>query len=736
MSEGLVELVDPLVGTDSHYGFSTGNCLPICALPFGMNHWSPQTAEGSWFFDRRARKLQGIRLTHQPSPWIGDYGHLLVAATTGPLQVGPAARASAFRLDRSIVRPSELGFDLLRFRCRIECAPTIRGAVFQFRFPEEGVGRVFLEPCAGEGWIKIDPDHRVVHGFTSGNSGGCPSGFATWFVARFDRPITGCGATSEAKSASDELEATGLRAGAYLEFEGGSEEPVTMRIATSFIDLEQAERNLAREIGDESFDEARERSTRVWNDNLSRIRIEDHDLAAKRTFYTCLYRTMLFPRIWHEEDARNRLIHFSPFNGKVHDGPLYTDNGFWDTYRTMYPLLALLAPERLAQILEGWTNAYKEGGWFPQWASPGYRSCMVGTHVDAVMADGIARGIDQFDVKSALEGMLKHADQPGDASGSFGRLGIEEYKSLGYVADDRTTASVARTLDYAYDDFCIAQVACATGDCESGGRLRERAGSYRNLWDPQIGFMRGKLAGGEWRPDFSPYQWGNPYVEGGPWQSSWSVPHDPAGLISLAGGAEAFTARLEELLTTAPHFEAGSYVFEIHEMTEMACANFGQYAHSNQPVHHILYLFAAAGKPWRTQYWVRRVMDELYTPNSFPGDEDNGEMSAWYVLNALGIYPLCPGHPSWVFGAPRFKKATVHLDGGRHLTIASQGEGVYVDSISLNGNPAEALWLSHSDIANGGALIFHRSSTPKEALVTDPALLPFSLSTSGAPGTR
>jgi predicted alpha-1,2-mannosidase len=728
MSVGLVELVDPLVGTDSHYGFSTGNCLPICSLPFGMNHWSPQTAEGPWFFDRRARKLQGIRATHQPSPWIGDYGHFVVMATTGPLQTSPATRASAFRLEESRVKPCELRFDLQRYRCRIECAPTIRGSIFRFTFPESGVGRVYIEPCAGESWAKVDPSCNAVYGFTRGNSGGCPANFACWFVAKFDRPFTASGTLLDARSSSCDLEASGNRAGSYVEFEGGGAEPVTMRIATSFIDLEQAARNLAREIGDASYEEIAERAARVWNDNLGKIEIEDDDVTAIRTFYTCLYRTILFPRIWHEEDRNNREIHFSPYDGQVHEGPLYTDNGFWDTYRTEYPLLALLHPERLAQMLEGWTNSLKEGGWFPQWASPGYRACMVGTHVDAVMADAVVRGITNFDVQSALAGMLKHAFKPGDDAGNFGRVGIEEYEKLGYVADDVRTASVARTLDYAFDDFCIAQVAQAVGDQTSANRLRERAQSYRNVWDPKVGFMRGRNANGEWRPDFNEFRWGDPYVEGGPWQTSWSVPHDPAGLIELLGGPDRLSDRLETMLTTAPHFEVGTYRFEIHEMTEMATADFGQYAHSNQPVHHVLYMFTAAGRPWRTQYWVRRVMETLYGPHQYPGDEDNGEMSAWYVLSALGLFPLCPGHPSWVYGTPLFRKTIVHLEGKPPLVLSKEGSGIYLESVAVNGVPTDRLWIDHETVARGGELTFKSTDLPAEEPITDPERLPFSLS--------
>jgi predicted alpha-1,2-mannosidase len=291
-------------------------------------------------------------------------------------------------------------------------------------------------------------------------------------------------------------------------------------------------------------------------------------------------------------------------------------------------------------------------------------------------------------------------------------------------------SATARSLDYAYDDFCISQVAEALGKHEDAAMFRERALNYEKSYDTTTGFMRGRNEDGSWLEPFNPTTWGNPYVEGGAWQSTWSVPHDPSGLISLMGGPEPFTAKLDEFLTCAPRFEVGTYGFEIHEMTEMACADFGQYAHSNQPVHHVLFLYASAGKPWRTQYWVRRVMEELYSPEDLPGDEDNGEMSAWYVLNALGIFPLCPGHPSYVFSTPLFDKVRLKRDGRDDLVITSSGNGpdrFYVGGISVDGTPTQALSISHSDFLSAREIAFTMSDTPVERVVADEDL-PFSMS--------
>ena len=731
MPDGLLRHVNVLQGTDSHHGFSKGNTLPLVAMPFGMNHWSAQTQEGRWFFSPHDRKLQGIRCTHQPSPWMADYGHFTVMANTGAERhLSPGKRARAYRGEFA---PSHLAVALLNDGTEIEMVPTLYGACFLFEFPGTDGGRVVLEPCTGVSRVEIR-DNRTVVGHVTGNSGGVPEGFAHYFAVRFLSPFKNVSGFM-GDEPTDAVE--GERLGFFAEFEFTPREEwpepegevVTMDIATSFISVEQALANLDADNRD-TFEAMRSLARVDWENNLGRIEVESDDEDALATFYSCLYRTQLFPRVWHEAVAESRtphpqplspggergaLRHRSPYDGQVHDGPLYTDNGFWDTYRTEYPLLALLQPDQLAEILQGWTNAYKEGGWFPQWATPGYRACMVGTHIDAVMADGITRGVTGFEVEKAREGLLKHADEVGDPDGAWGRIGIEDYKRLGYVSADHHE-SVARSLDYAYDDWCIAQI--ATG--AERERLLARAGSYANLYDPEVGFMRGRNADGSWLEPWDEFRWGSPYVEGGPWQSSWAVQHDAAGLIRLMGGEAAFVEKLDRMLTTPPYFTTGAYGFEIHEMTEMAQAGFGQYAHSNQPVHHALYLYNAAGRPWRCQKEVRRVMAEMYTPGDLPGDEDNGEMCAWYVLSALGLFPLTPGSGQWTLGSPLFRRATVHLPSGKDLVIEAlenSSENVYVRSVSWDGKRLDRLFLTHEEIAGGGTLRFEMASTPDETVV-------------------
>ena len=729
--DGLVLLVNPLQGTASQHQFSTGNCLPLVCRPFGMTHWSPQTDEGPWLFSSEARKLQGVRATHQPSPWISDYGHFTVMAQTGPLALSAGQRSSGYRLDKAIVKPHHFRADLIRYRTTLEVTPTERCAFFRFTFPANETGRVILQPFAGQSHVEAGDDGQTLTGFTRANSGGAPNNFACYFAAVFSRPWTRVH-LFHGNHVLDGTARAGDRIGAFAEFDADASPVVEMRVATSFISVEQAQRNLEREIGERGFDEIKDEGERIWNEGLGRITIEGATERQRQTFYTCLYRAQLFPRVWYEHDADDKAVHYSPYDGQIHGGVLYADNGFWDTYRTVYSLLSIIYPERLTDILNGWVNAAKEGGWFPRWSSPGYRACMIGTHMDAVIADAYVKGFRDFDIEAAYTAMLRNAFEPTDG-GDFGRWGLSEFDEQGYVPADKYESATACTQDYSYNDWCIAQVAQGLGRTDDARRLLARAGNFRNVYDPGVGFMRGKNADGTWEEPWREFAWGGAYVEGGPWQSTWAVPHDPAGLIALMGGTEAFVAKLDKMLALPPHFEAGTYGFEIHEMTEMAVADFGQYAHSNQPVHHVLYLYAYAGQPWKTQQWVRRVLDELYSPDpdGLAGDEDNGEMASWYVLSALGIYPVCPGHPSYVLGAPLFPRATISVQGGNSLAITGEGnsaENVYVQDVRWNGETYGKTWVSHDSLVGGGELAFTMGQVPKTDQKYGDDDLPYSLS--------
>ena len=725
--QNLVRYVDPLQGTDSSGNFSRGSTLPLVARPFGMTDWALQTGEGNWgwWFSPQARALQGVRATHQPSPWMGDYGYFTVMAQTGKRYLKASQRASAYRPDETTIEPHYLRVPLRRFSTLLEMTPTERCSMFRFTFPRNETGRVIVQ-MEGTSQVKIEREKGLISGFTRTKPDGSPENFACYFVARFSRPWQNVQLALEDKIDEKAAQQDGNQASAAIEFAAeNSNAPVVMQIGTSFISTEQALQNLNNEVGNQSFESIRAQGQSQWNEALNRITVTGATPEQLQTFYSCLYRAHLFPRMFHETDAQGHTVHYSPYDGKIHDGVSYTDNGFWDTYRTVWPLFSLLQPDRYGEMVEGFLQGYREGGWMAQWPSPGYRVSMPGTHGDAVIADAVVKNIGGFDVKEAYAAITKHANQASSQRGA-GRSKVAEYLQLGYVP-----GSVSETLDFAYDDFCISQVAYSLGLKDDATKYRQRALNYRNIYDPQVGFMHAKNAEGQWFSNFNQYEWGGPYVEGGPWQSSWAVQQDPAGLIALMGGQQKFLAKLDQMMIEPPRYDVGGYGQEIHEMTEMAVTHFGQYGHGNQPVHHILSLFAAAGQPWKTQYWTRRVMNELYSPQGFAGDEDNGEMASWYILNALGIYPLCPGRPEYVLSSPLFKSVHLRVPGHTNLTIEApnnSSQNLYVQKVTVNGKPYAPLWIPHQTLTQNGRLRFDMGPRP---LVRDywktPELLPHSI---------
>jgi predicted alpha-1,2-mannosidase len=621
----LVTRVNILQGTHSERDYSTGNTLPIVARPWGMHHWSLQTQQSPWMFHPDHRKLQGIRLTHQPSPWMNDYGNIVVAAFTGPIFQEIDHQAAAYRLEEAVLHPHYLRTELLRYRIGLEMSPTERGAIFRFRRLGAEALRVRLFFSGEHEWAATENPRRF-QGVSRNHVSGVAGDFGLRFVLEFDTAPTRCVAAKN---------------GCVFEF---SAEVATleMRLAGSFLSTEQAAVTLDQELAGQTLEAVAVEGERIWNDQLARVPFTPRDAEQARVFYSCLYRSLLFPRFLDERTAEDRVVHYSPYDGACHEGPLCADSGFWDTYRTLYPLLALYYPDTLRRMLEGWLSACREAGWSPKWPSPGSRDCMIGTHYNVIVADAVARGITDWKVEEAFSYLWKDATVPSEDP-HFGRMGLEDYLRLGYVPADKYHHATSATLDYAYDDFCISRVARFLGKDREAEELERRAGNYRNVFDPAVGFMRGRNADGTWREPFCEFEWGGPFIEGGAWQHTFNVPHDPAGLAALFGGNEALCRKLDAMLAAPRHFTVGDYPCEIHEMTEMAMADFGQYAHSNQPVHHFLMLYALAGQPEKATHWIHRVANELYSVDGFAGDEDNGEMAAWYVFACLGRFPTCPG---------------------------------------------------------------------------------------------
>ena len=715
VADDWVGYVNPLMGTQSEFALSAGNTYPAVAMPWGMHFWTPQTGAmgDGWTYTYSAHQLRGIKQTHQPSPWINDYGQFSVMPVVGR-RITEEQRKSWFSHKAETAMPYYYSVYLADHDVVAEVVPTERAALFRFTYPATDSAAVVIDAFDHGSCVTAVSGRRVV-GYTTRNSGGVPEGFRCWFVAEFPDTVRSISLWSGEGEVSDT--ATRLVAdhtGAYIRLPRMQRgQTVTMRVASSFISAEQAERNLLElDSCGGTFEAIREHGRSVWNNTLGRIAIEAPD-SVKRTFYSCLYRSVLFPRRFYEWGGDGRMLHRSPYDGQVHTGPLYTDTGFWDTFRSLFPLLNLVYPERNAEMQEGLLNAYRESGFLPEWASPGHRDCMVGNNSASVVADAIVKGVTPRRLWQPLyEAMIRTSNSHHPTVNSTGRAGWRLYNRLGYVpCDSGINESVARTLEYAYDDWCIAQVGHLLKRPHNEVSVYEkRAQNYRNVFDPSTHFMRGRRADGAFASPFNPLKWGGDFTEGNAWHYTWSVFHDVDGLISLMGGRDAFVARLDSVFSAPPLFDCSYYGQVIHEIREMQVMNMGNYAHGNQPIQHMIYLYDYAGQPRKAQRWLRTVADRFYsaTPDGYCGDEDNGQTSAWYVFTALGFYPVCPASTTYATGTPLVQRAAIRLPQGRPLTIRADGSDRdwRVRRILVNGQPAPVPFLDHSVLTAGGNVTF------------------------------
>ena len=577
-----------------------------------------------------------------------------------------------------------------------------------------------IDPFDKGSYVKIDAANNRIIGYSTKNSGGVPDNFKNYFVIEFDKPFTYKATVADSCISVGKAEQEANHAGAIIGFATRKGEKVHARVASSFISQAQALENL-KELGNDSFDVLVEKGKTAWNEALGRIEVEGGNLDQYRMFYSCLYRSLLFPRKFYEIDANGQVVHYSPYNGQVLPGYMYTDTGFWDTFRCLFPLLNLAYPSINKEIQEGLVNTYKESGFFPEWASPGHRGCMVGNNSASVLVDAYMKGVKVDDLKTLYEGLLHGTKNVHPEVSSTGRLGYEYYNKLGYVpCDVKIHENAARTLEYAYDDWCIYKLAKELKRPKKEVKLfAERAMNYKNLFDLETKLMRGKKENGEFMKPFSPLKWGDAFTEGNSWHYTWSVFHDPQGLIDLMGGDKAFVSMLDSVFSVPPVFDDSYYGFVIHEIREMTVMNMGNYAHGNQPIQHMIYLYNYAKQPWKAQYWLRQVMNKMYTPtpDGYCGDEDNGQTSAWYVFTALGFYPVCPGSNEYVVGAPLFKKATIHLENGKDVTIEAplnSEENLYIKEMKLNGKSYTHNYFSHEDLVNGAKIQIEMSNLPNE----------------------
>jgi len=731
----LTSLVNPLMGTDSDFKLSNGNTYPAIARPWGMNFWTPQTGKmgNGWGYTYDAYKIRGIKQTHQPSPWINDYAAFSFLPETDSLRIDENKRASWFSHKAEIAHPYYYSVYLADYDVTAEVTPTERAAIFQFTFPDKDHSWILLDAFDGGSSVKIIPEERKIVGYCQNNHGGVPGNFHNYFVAVFDKDFE-VTQTWKEENLQNANEAKGFHTGAVVGFKTKKGEKVHVKVASSFISPEQAELNLQREIGDKTFDDIKNEGQAIWEKELSKIKVEGGTDEQRRTFYSSLYRVLLFPRKFYEINADNKVVHYSPYNGKVLPGYLFTDNGFWDTFRAVFPFFTMMYPELNSHIMEGLANTYKESGWLPEWASPGHRDCMIGSNSASLIADSYLKGIRGYDIQTLYDAILKNTKGYNKDVTSVGRYGADYYNKMGYIPYDvGIRENTARTLEYAYDDFCIWKLAKALNrPQEEIDLFKKRARNYKNVFDPEHKLMRGKNEDGTFQSPFSPYKWGDAFTEGNSWHYTWSVFQDVEGLKELMGGDKDFVAMLDSVFVVPPIFDDSYYGFPIHEIREMQIAGMGNYAHGNQPIQHMIYLYNFSRQPWKAQKHVREVLNKLYNPQSdgYCGDEDNGQTSAWYVFSAMGFYPVCPGSNQYVFGAPLFNKITLKLENGKTFVINApnnSAKNLYVDDVKLDGKEWNKNYITQEAIENGGELDFTMAATPNKTRGTTKESWPYSM---------
>lgn len=728
-----VDYVNPLVGTQSKFELSTGNTYPAIAMPWGMNFWTPQTGDmgDGWTYTYTADKIKGFKQTHQPSPWMNDYGQFSLMPVTGSRVFDQDQRASWFSHKAEVAKPYYYKVYLADHDVTTEMTVTDRAALFRFTFPEGENSYVVIDAFDRGSSVRIIPEEKKIIGYSTRNSGGVPENFRNYFVIVFDKPFQTTAVALDNAIKTNQTEAEGNHTGAIVGFSTQRGEKVHARVASSFISIEQAELNL-KELGNGNFDRLVKQGKARWNKVLSRIEIDDPNPDNLRTFYSCLYRSVLFPRTFYEIDAVGRAVHYSPYNGQIQPGYLFTDTGFWDTFRSLFPLLNLVYPSMNKKMQEGLVNAYRESGFLPEWASPGHRDCMIGNNSASIVTDAYVKGIRGHDIDKLWEAVKHGANAQLEGSAS-GRVAFEAYNRLGYVPSNLVGQSVARTLEYAYNDWCIYTLGKRLGRPESETDIyKQRSLNYRNVYNPQERLMVGRDDRGSFNPDFRATDWSHDFCEGNSWHWSFCVFHDPQGLIDLMGGRPAFNHMMDSIFVMPSYLGMDSRDM-IHEMREMQVMNMGQYAHGNQPIQHLVYLYNYSGEPWKAQHHVRNIMHKLYaaTPDGYCGDEDNGQTSAWYVFSALGFYSVCPASDEYVVGSPLFRKAVVNLENGNKIVLEAPDnspENRYIGAVQFDGKSYTYNFLRHSDLVKGAGVRFSMRPDPDYTRGTEPGDAPYSFS--------
>ena len=728
----LVQYVNTLQGTNSTYELSWGNTYPTTAVPYPMNSWSPQTGKNGdgWKYQYSATTIRGFQPTHQCSPWVGDYG-VFSLMPVPELVVDESKRATPFSHDKEIAKPHYYKVTLEN-GITTEFSPTTRSAHFRFSFPAKGDAFLVLDGYTKTSQVQIDVANHRITGYVH-NGAFSPKTHKNYFIIQFDKPFVSYGTWENRKNTiqKNNLRREGEGIGAYVQFAKGSK--VQAKVSTSYIRPEQAEVTMTRELGKHSSVEVtKQAAADVWNQLLNRVLVEGGTEEDMKTFYSCMFRANLFSHKFYEEKEDGSPYYYSPYDEKIHDGYMFTDNGFWDTFRSQFPLTNILHPTMQGQYMQALLDAQEQCGWLPSWSFPSETGGMVGNHSISLLTDAWVKGIRTFDPEKALKAYAHEAMNKGPWGGANGRVRWKDYYQLGYIPYPESMGSTAQTLEYCYDDFCAYQLAKMTGNKFYEEVFARQIYNYKNVYDPSVGFMRGRKLDGSWA-DFDAFEWGGPYCEGNAWHYNWSVFHDVQGLIDLTGGDERFVAKIDSVFALPGIVKYGTYGTKIHEMLEMELAKMGQYAQGNQPIQHMIYLYSYAGQPWKTQYWIRQVMDRLYnsSENGYPGDEDQGGMSSWYVLSALGSYSVCPGTDEYVLGSPKFRKTTITMEDGKKFVIEAKGnskDNVYIQNATLNGKRHTRNYIHYSDIVNGGVLELQMGNQPEKTRGTAKEDRPFSLS--------
>lgn len=728
----LVQYVNTLQGTNSTYELSWGNTYPTTAVPYPMNSWSPQTGKNGdgWKYQYSATTIRGFQPTHQCSPWVGDYG-VFSLMPVPELVVDESKRATPFSHDKEIAKPHYYKVTLEN-GITTEFSPTTRSAHFRFSFPAKGDAFLVLDGYTKTSQVQIDVANHRITGYVH-NGAFSPKTHKNYFIIQFDKPFVSYGTWENRKNTiqKNNLRREGEGIGAYVQFAKGSK--VQAKVSTSYISPEQAEVTMTRELGKHSSVEVtKQAAADVWNQLLNRVLVEGGTEEDMKTFYSCMFRANLFSHKFYEEKEDGSPYYYSPYDEKIHDGYMFTDNGFWDTFRSQFPLTNILHPTMQGQYMQALLDAQEQCGWLPSWSFPSETGGMVGNHSISLLTDAWVKGIRTFDPEKALKAYAHEAMNKGPWGGANGRVRWKDYYQLGYIPYPESMGSTAQTLEYCYDDFCAYQLAKMTGNKFYEEVFARQIYNYKNVYDPSVGFMRGRKLDGSWA-DFDAFEWGGPYCEGNAWHYNWSVFHDVQGLIDLTGGDERFVAKIDSVFALPGIVKYGTYGTKIHEMLEMELAKMGQYAQGNQPIQHMIYLYSYAGQPWKTQYWIRQVMDRLYnsSENGYPGDEDQGGMSSWYVLSALGIYSVCPGTDEYVLGSPKFRKTTITMEDGKKFVIEAKGnskDNVYIQNATLNGKRHTRNYIHYSDIVNGGVLELQMGNQSEKTRGTAKEDRPFSLS--------